>query len=57
MTLKTIDAGALRVAYEEHGAAEGWPCVLGHGFPAQMVDSEPKVPGYEVFPPGDARRT
>jgi 3-hydroxyisobutyrate dehydrogenase len=25
--------------------------VLGHGFPAQMVDSEPKVPGYEVKPP------
>ena len=26
--------------------------VLGTGFPAQMVDSEPKVPGYEVRPPG-----
>jgi len=24
--------------------------VLGDGFPAQMVDSEPKVPGYEVVP-------
>ena len=24
--------------------------VLGEGFPAQMVDNEPKVPGYEVVP-------
>jgi 3-hydroxyisobutyrate dehydrogenase len=24
--------------------------VLGEGFPAQMVDHEPKVPGYEVTP-------
>lgn len=33
MTLKTIAAGCLEVAYLEHGAAEGWPCILGHGFP------------------------
>jgi pimeloyl-ACP methyl ester carboxylesterase/predicted N-acetyltransferase YhbS len=33
MALKTIDAGVLHVAYEEHGFADGWPCVLGHGFP------------------------
>lgn len=33
MTLQTIDAGVLRIAYEEYGAADGWPCVLGHGFP------------------------
>jgi 3-hydroxyisobutyrate dehydrogenase len=25
-------------------------CVLGEGFPAQMVDHEPKVAGYEVVP-------
>ncbi len=24
--------------------------VLGEGFPAQIVDEEPKVPGYEVVP-------
>jgi len=24
--------------------------VLGEGFPAQMVDDEPKIPGYEVVP-------
>ena len=26
--------------------------VLAKGFPAQIVDAEPKVPGYEVRPPG-----
>jgi 3-hydroxyisobutyrate dehydrogenase len=26
--------------------------VLGRGFPAQILDQEPKVPGYEVRPPG-----
>ena len=33
MMLKTIDAGVLSVAYAEHGPADGWPCLLGHGFP------------------------
>jgi pimeloyl-ACP methyl ester carboxylesterase/GNAT superfamily N-acetyltransferase len=33
MAMKTIDAGVLKVAYEERGPADGWPCVLGHGFP------------------------
>ena len=34
------------------------PCgvrVLGENFPAQMVDDEPKVPGYEVFANGASR--
>ena len=29
------------------------PCgvkVLGHGFPAEMIDDEPEEPGYEVVP-------
>jgi pimeloyl-ACP methyl ester carboxylesterase len=30
---KTVDAGVLRVAYEEYGPAGGWPCIMGHGFP------------------------
>ena len=30
---KQIEAGALSVAYEEHGAASGRPVVLLHGFP------------------------
>jgi pimeloyl-ACP methyl ester carboxylesterase len=30
---KTVDAGVLRVAYEEYGPAGGWPCIMEHGFP------------------------
>ncbi len=33
MDVKTITAGVLKVAYLEYGAADGWPCILGHGFP------------------------
>jgi pimeloyl-ACP methyl ester carboxylesterase len=32
-TVKTIDAGVLSIAYEEYGPPDGWPCILGHGFP------------------------
>jgi pimeloyl-ACP methyl ester carboxylesterase len=31
--MKTADAGVLSVAYDEYGPADGWPCILGHGFP------------------------
>lgn len=31
--MQTIEAGRLRVAYAEHGPAEGWPVLLLHGFP------------------------
>ena len=31
--METIAAGALRIAYERFGPSDGWPCVLGHGFP------------------------
>ena len=30
---RTVEAGVLRVAYEEQGDASGWPVVLLHGFP------------------------
>jgi pimeloyl-ACP methyl ester carboxylesterase/ribosomal protein S18 acetylase RimI-like enzyme len=33
MTVKTIEAGVLHIAYGEHGRADGWPCIFGHGFP------------------------
>jgi pimeloyl-ACP methyl ester carboxylesterase len=33
MQLKTVTAGPLEVAYLEHGPADGWPCLMGHGFP------------------------
>jgi len=31
--IRSADAGALRVAYEESGDPDGWPAVLLHGFP------------------------
>ena len=31
--LNRVDAGPLRVAYEESGDPDGWPAVLLHGFP------------------------
>jgi pimeloyl-ACP methyl ester carboxylesterase len=31
--VETIEAGVLSVAYGEYGPADGWPCILGHGFP------------------------
>ena len=30
---KSIDAGELNVAFEEHGPPDGWPVLLMHGFP------------------------
>ncbi|WP_159996925.1 alpha/beta fold hydrolase [Roseomonas sp. 18066] len=31
--MNTIQAGALQVAYAEHGPPDGWPVLLLHGFP------------------------
>lgn len=33
MTVKKINAGVLDVAYREFGDPDGWPCIMGHGFP------------------------
>lgn len=33
MKTKHVRAGVLDVAYLEYGPAEGWPCLMGHGFP------------------------
>jgi pimeloyl-ACP methyl ester carboxylesterase len=33
MQPKTVTAGVLEVAYLEYGEADGWPCIMGHGFP------------------------
>lgn len=33
MLVKTINAGVLEIAYQEYGPADGWPCLMGHGFP------------------------
>lgn len=31
--LRSVDAGVLNVAFEEHGRPDGWPVLLMHGFP------------------------
>ncbi|MEM7742852.1 MAG: alpha/beta hydrolase [Pseudomonadota bacterium] len=33
MQIRTIEAGVLAVSYAVWGPEDGWPCVLGHGFP------------------------
>jgi pimeloyl-ACP methyl ester carboxylesterase len=33
MQPKSVKAGVLEVAYLEYGARDGWPCIMGHGFP------------------------
>jgi len=33
MNVKSIETETLRIAFVEHGAAEGWPVILSHGFP------------------------
>ncbi len=33
VSLKTIKAGVLDVAYQTQGSKDGWPCILSHGFP------------------------
>ena len=33
MIEKSVAAGVLQVAFREYGALDGWPCILGHGFP------------------------
>ncbi len=62
LALAPLVLGIFRAAARRYGPREfspniirhyEEPCgvrVLGEGFPAQMVDDEPKVPGYEVVP-------
>ncbi len=33
MKIGVVTAGVLDVTYHEYGPPNGWPCVLGHGFP------------------------
>ncbi|MGY4435690.1 pimeloyl-ACP methyl ester carboxylesterase [Bradyrhizobium sp. F1.13.1] len=33
MQQKTIATDILDIAYREYGAPDGWPCIMGHGFP------------------------
>ena len=48
VTVKTIKAGVLDIAYEDHGRLDGWPCILGHGFPYDVhvyADVAPTLAG------------
>ena len=33
MKTASVDAGVLNVTYRQYGAADGWPCIMAHGFP------------------------
>lgn len=33
MQQKTITTDVLDIAYLEYGTPDGWPCIMGHGFP------------------------
>lgn len=33
MQYKSVTAGVLEIAYLEFGDRDGWPCIMGHGFP------------------------
>ena len=33
MNSGVVTAGVLEVTYHEYGSADGWPCILSHGFP------------------------
>jgi pimeloyl-ACP methyl ester carboxylesterase len=42
--LKHVEAGVLRVAYEEHGPQDGTPVVFLHGFPYDVRVYDEVVP-------------
>ena len=44
ITVQTIDAGVLSIAYREDGPAGGWPVVLSHGFPYDVHAYDEVVP-------------
>lgn len=44
MKMKTVQAGVLSVAYRAYGPPDGWPCILGHGFPYDVHTYEEVAP-------------
>jgi pimeloyl-ACP methyl ester carboxylesterase len=44
MQLKKIIAGVLDVAFLEMGPSDGWPCIMGHGFPYDALAYEHVAP-------------
>jgi pimeloyl-ACP methyl ester carboxylesterase len=33
MEQRSVTSGVLEIAWREYGSPDGWPCILGHGFP------------------------
>ena len=44
MELKKITAGVLEVSFLEAGPHYGWPCIMGHGFPYDVLAYEHVTP-------------
>ena len=44
MEFKKIRAGVLNVAFWEAGPRYGWPCIMGHGFPYDVLAYEQVTP-------------
>ena len=44
MQVKMINSGVLNVAFLEYGPADGWPCIMGHGFPYDVHAYEQVAP-------------
>ena len=42
--VRRIEAGPLSTAYLEYGPASGWPCILGHGFPYDVLAYDQAAP-------------
>jgi pimeloyl-ACP methyl ester carboxylesterase len=42
--VRRTEAGPLSTAYLEYGPASGWPCILGHGFPYDVLAYDQAAP-------------
>jgi len=42
--METVQSGVLSVAYRAYGPPDGWPCILGHGFPYDVHTYEEVAP-------------
>ena len=43
--IRTIKAGPVEIAYVEYGPADGWLCIMGHGFPYDVHAYDEAAPG------------
>ena len=44
MQYKRVAAGVLEIAYLEFGDTGGWPCIMGHGFPYDVLAYDEVAP-------------